>query len=260
MQSFFFGLGQEWTKAWLYAKKNYEIQLKINGKNSPLFRESIENLADIAPHLEKYDVALKLYEVLLEYNQMKYGEISSSSLHFIYKISHCHNKLGNFEKARQILERVIEVAEKELNEDNARILDLLFLLAETYRKLKKTDLYVLILDKLAQRISNIQEPSIFETYSSRLFVFYDKLDGFQKEALEQAQKCYEHCKKTYGKKHPSTIFNLIMIAKVLSELEEYKKASLLANEAIALGKEILGDDNPCLEPFLEFKKVLDKMI
>jgi len=183
--------------------------------------------------------------------------------------------LGEYKKAKKLLEKAIVSDEKNLGKDHPSTVRSYSNLAAVLQNLSEYKEAKKLLEKviaLNEKNFGKDHPSTMVSYSNLATVLHDL--GEYKKAKKLFKKVTVSDEKNFGTNHPSTAICYSNLALVLKDLGEYTEAKKLLEKAIVSNEKNFGKDHPStvirysnlalvlqdLGEYTEAKKLFEKVI
>jgi hypothetical protein len=213
-----------------YYLKNYDIgknlllkciQFKIDmlGENDESTIMSLATLGNYYYSLQLYPLSLSTYEKCYENTVNIYGKENRKSLKLLKKIASVHEAMNNIEKAKQLLEELVDTQrniDKQIGQGTS--LDLVVILVEISKFYIKHNLFIdqlkILLECHKLCLEYYGDTDILTLRSSSYLGTYYYRTSQYKEALPFFHDCLEKTTVLYGEMHSETLTSLHNLGKL----------------------------------------------
>ncbi|RDL41952.1 Uncharacterized protein BP5553_01931 [Venustampulla echinocandica] len=152
---------------------------------------------------------------------------------------------GQWQKAVQLQEQVLEVRKRTFGDEHPDTLRSMGNLAASYSDLGRRQEAVELEEKvleIRERTLRDEHPDILLSISNLARSYSDL--GRRQEAVELEEKVLEIRKRILGDEHPDTLLSISNLARSYSDLGRQQEAVELEEKVLEIRKRILGDEHP----------------
>jgi tetratricopeptide (TPR) repeat protein len=161
------------------------------------------------------------------------------------RVGHASADLGDYAKARSVIEDLVARRRRILGEDHPDTLQSANNLANTlhamgdYAEARRMQEEVLA---RRRRVLGEDHPGTLESAMNLANVLHDL--GEYAEGRAMQKDTLARCRRVLGEDHPDTLHSASNLATTLSELEEYAEARRMQEDVLARRRRVLGEDHP----------------
>jgi tetratricopeptide (TPR) repeat protein len=242
-----------------YKKANDELS-KLESPDQLTQAAYISNIAMVYRTLGNFDEALKFYEAALEIRNNGCQSSDPVLINTLHTVGHIHREKHDWEKARNIYQKVLKIVEKLSDDDTKSIHTYLTLtymyIAITYHKQNEfqraLDNFSSALDYQRKNVSDLH-PVLAYLYNN-IGAMHFKLKQYA-NALENHLSCLKIEQKLLPSKHPHFISTYHNISLAYKKLETFDEAIKYAEMKVNLLRESNAHTNE-LNEALQYLKIL----
>jgi tetratricopeptide (TPR) repeat protein len=226
---------------------NFGTVLKVFQESFPRNDQSSADYTikrQLIPHLEAYLFHLDVLQETATLEQVK--DIEENYLEIVLSwLADGYFVLGNWQKQRELLERVLTIEERHYGHDHQSTLATRHNMAGALNKQGKYKEALLAYQEvfdISKRELGPEHPSTLTTRNNMALVLLKQ--GKYEESLLAFQEGFDIWKRKLGPEHPDTLTTRNNMAGVLFKQGKYEKALLAYQEVFDIWKRELGPEHP----------------
>jgi CHAT domain-containing protein/tetratricopeptide (TPR) repeat protein len=234
-----YSLMGQYEKAMPLYERAMEIKERVLGSEHAAMWETLNGMGFTLSRMGQYRKAVPLLERAIQVRMKAYGEDRETTFSLTH-LAHVYLELGEFGKAKQLYERVVEIRQRILSPTDPDLAASLDGLAHTYVELGQYG-QAIVLSERAVRIHEQSQgihPDTAGSLSGLAYTYHKQ--GDERKSLPLVTRALEIYEKTLGSEHPYIATMLHNVAFTYSELGQYDKALSLDERALRLQQKLYG--------------------